>query len=334
MAAPDFYFAINATFRHLHDAYGMEALIDYWHCLGREYYRRRTARWKAGNEQTLASDWRDYFAAEPQAVVTVAVAGQAVELDIQVCPAIKHLRDHGRDIVPYFCEHCDHICAAMAEEAGYTFQRTGGGGACQQRFVRQRREEGGRLMLGCQDFCGYYEWTFHYLRRRWGVASRSIDIWAEAIAGESQQHYTQSASQGGLRGLYAAVDQDRRGRGLRLDLTLDEAKNVLRWDMRQCPSKGFLIANDLHADEDYCDHCLGWMIPLLAKLGVEVAEHEHNHCGQCWGTMRARPPVGILELEIDIRKSAWNHGFLHRWEHGRPEPLLPSVSTRPTPATC
>ncbi len=137
MSAPDFYFAVNATFRHLHDCFGKEALVDYWRALGREYYRPRITCWKEGDLQVLAVDWREYFAAEPQAVVEVAVVGQAVELDVKVCPAIKHLRDHGRDIVPYFCEHCDHVCGAMAEQSGYAFQRHGGGGSCQQRFVRQ-----------------------------------------------------------------------------------------------------------------------------------------------------------------------------------------------------
>ena len=64
----------------------------------------------------------------------VSVKEDEVVLDVKVCPAIKHLRDHGRDIVPYYCEHCDHTCGAMAEEAGYTFERTGGMGACQQHF--------------------------------------------------------------------------------------------------------------------------------------------------------------------------------------------------------
>jgi hypothetical protein len=136
MAAPDFYFAINATFRHLHDVYGKAALIDYWRSLGREYYRPRTDRWKNGDLQTLAADWQDYFAEEPQAVVDVTVAAQAVELNIKVCPAIKHLRDNHRDIAPYFCEHCDHICGAMADVSGYTFHRDGGGGSCRQRFVQ------------------------------------------------------------------------------------------------------------------------------------------------------------------------------------------------------
>jgi hypothetical protein len=136
MAAPDFYFAINAAFRHIHDCHGKPALVDYWQALGREYYKPRIKRWKEGGLGTLASDWREYFAEEPCAVVDVTVANQSVELDVKVCPAIKHLREHGRRIVPYFCEHCDHVCGSMAEEAGYVFHREGGGGTCRQQFVR------------------------------------------------------------------------------------------------------------------------------------------------------------------------------------------------------
>ncbi len=136
MSAPDFYFALNAIFRHLHDRYGKASLVDYWRALGREYYARRVERWKGGDLQVLAADWHEYFAAEPQAEVEVALVDQGVELEIKVCPAIKHLRDHGRDIVPYFCEHCDYVCGAMAEAAGYVFQRSGGSGSCRQRFLR------------------------------------------------------------------------------------------------------------------------------------------------------------------------------------------------------
>jgi hypothetical protein len=135
MSAPDFYFAVNAIFRHIHDCYGRESLIAYWRGLGEEYYRRRVERWKAGGPQALAADWREYFAAEPQAEVEVAVADGGVELDVKVCPAIKHLRDQGREIVPYFCEHCDHVGGAMAEAAGYRFQRQGGSGSCRQQFL-------------------------------------------------------------------------------------------------------------------------------------------------------------------------------------------------------
>lgn len=193
-------------------------------------------------------------------------------------------------------------------------------------------------MLGCQDFCGYYEWTFHYVRRRWGPPAVAR-LWAEAIGGESQRHYSEAAREAGMAGLYRTWVKTGEDESCDWTFNLDEARNLLRWDMRQCPSKGFLLAHDLNADEDYCDHCMGWMIPLLEQVGVEVCEHEHNHCGQCWGTMRQKdrsaaaedpgvckpPPAESCSAEGDIRNDPrWKHGYIDRWESNRKQPLLAS----------
>ena len=137
MSAPDFYFAVNAIFRHIHDRYGMPGLVHYWQRLGREYYGARAAAWRGGGATAVARDWADYFAREPGAVVIVERPDErTVELDVRVCPAIKHLRDSGHDVVPYFCDHCDHVCGGMAELAGFAFERTGGMGSCRQRFTQ------------------------------------------------------------------------------------------------------------------------------------------------------------------------------------------------------
>jgi hypothetical protein len=137
MAAPDFFFAVNAMFRHVHDRYGMPELVNYWRKLGREHYVARWKKWRREGASAVAQDWRAYFASEPGAQVIVSITSDnIVDLDVQVCPAVKHLRDHGREIVPYFCDHCDQICGAMAEAAGFSFERTGGMGCCHQRFVQ------------------------------------------------------------------------------------------------------------------------------------------------------------------------------------------------------
>ena len=136
MSSPDFYFAVNATARHLHDEYGMDVLVDYWRSLAREFYAERIANWRKRGVRGIAEDWRAYFLAEPGAEVRVAADENSVTLDIDVCPAIKHLQDCGREIVPYYCDHCDHTCGAMAAAAGFRFERTGGMGTCQQKFVR------------------------------------------------------------------------------------------------------------------------------------------------------------------------------------------------------
>jgi hypothetical protein len=188
------------------------------------------------------------------------------------------------------------------------------------------------MMLGCHEFCGYYEWTFHYVRRRWGQEAVAR-LWAEAIGGESQRHYTEAAQAAGLAGLYRTWVQTGEDEACDWTFTLDEARNVLRCDMRKCPSKGFLLTRDMQADEDYCDHCAGWMIPLLEQVGVEVSEHEHNHLGQCWCTMRRKDRRSEpLPVACDIRRDPrWNTGYLDRWEHNRKQPLIPGLSAATDP---
>lgn len=141
MSAPDFYFVVNATARHIHDEYGKDVLIDYWRSLGQEYYAARAKAWKSGGGAQIAADWQEYFLHEPGADVKVTATADSAELQVLVCPAIKHLRESGREIVPYFCEHCDHTCGGMAEAAGFSFRRTGGMGACQQIFYRSAPAE-------------------------------------------------------------------------------------------------------------------------------------------------------------------------------------------------
>lgn len=187
-------------------------------------------------------------------------------------------------------------------------------------------------MLGCQDFCGYYDWTFQYVGQRFGPeAVRSL--WAVAIGDEAQAHYAQAGLEQGLRGLYNTWTKTGQDEHCDWTFTLDEERNALRWDMRECPSKGFLLKNDLNACEDYCDHCMGWMVPLLDKIGVEVAAHEHNHCGQCWGEMRLRgKPFQPIEVPFDIRSDErWNEGYVDRWQDGIKLPVLDAPVASPDP---
>ena len=176
-------------------------------------------------------------------------------------------------------------------------------------------------MLGCQDFCGYYEWTFHYLRRNFGQAALE-KYWAQAIAADSQQHYIRAGSENGLRGLYESWFKTGIDEHCEWTVTLDDDRNLLRLDMHECPSKGFLLNNNLNADEDYCDHCVGWIGPALNKIGAEVVAHEHNHCGQCWWEMRMKDKAyALVTVSADIRNDPrWRNGYLDRFEHQTKSP--------------
>jgi len=133
--AADFYFAINATFRFLLDRFGAEGLRRYWTDLGAQYYAPVSAAWKQHGLPGVAAYWRAFFAAEPGADVHVREDGDRVVVEVAVCPAIRHLRAHGRQIVPCFCQQCFFINDGIAAPAGLTVRVEGGNGSCRQTFL-------------------------------------------------------------------------------------------------------------------------------------------------------------------------------------------------------
>ena len=133
--APDFYFAINATFRFIRERFGMQPLVRYWDDLGKsEYFKPVADDWTKRGRLAVAEYWRDFFAAEPDAQVDVIDTGSCVEIKVSQCPAIHHMRKHTREIVPEFCQHCYFVSQSLADRAGWEVRITGGAGSCSQSF--------------------------------------------------------------------------------------------------------------------------------------------------------------------------------------------------------
>ncbi|MDQ3621424.1 MAG: hypothetical protein M3463_02915 [Verrucomicrobiota bacterium] len=161
-------------------------------------------------------------------------------------------------------------------------------------------------MIGAYDFCGHYEWTFAWLEEQGGPALVK-EYWDEAIHRDSQQHASALILREGIEGMkkYWGYTLDHEAAGFVITAT----DNVFRIDMHDCPSKGFLIRNGLVQYGDYCDHCMGWIGPLMKEAGF-VVDHEHNHRGQCWWEMRraedSTPPSAAGELSgvNDVRLRA------------------------------
>ncbi|MBX7208413.1 MAG: L-2-amino-thiazoline-4-carboxylic acid hydrolase [Verrucomicrobiaceae bacterium] len=137
----DFYFAVNATFRFILARFGYEKLKRYWTDIGSGYYKPVSDNWKLGGLAAVAEYWRAFFVPEPGAEVEIMQADDAVTVEVRTCPLIKHLRDHGREIVPCLCQHCYYVNDAIAGPAGMTVRVKGGNGCCTQRFVLSSRDE-------------------------------------------------------------------------------------------------------------------------------------------------------------------------------------------------
>lgn len=134
VGAADFYFVINATFRFIERRFGLDGLRRYWQQLGESYYAPVSAEWKRGGLAAIASYWRAFFQAEPGGNVEVKLNDDSVVIDVRACPAIRHLREHGRQIIPCYCQHCYYVSEAIAAAAGYAARIEGGDGSCRQVF--------------------------------------------------------------------------------------------------------------------------------------------------------------------------------------------------------
>lgn len=86
--------------------------------------------------------------------------------------------------------------------------------------------------------------------------------------------------------------------------------------MTDCPSRGFLLRNGISFSKDYCDHCIGWIGPLMKKAGYTV-HHAHNHCGQCYWEMRPEGEASDTKPGIE----AWKQELLDAWEEEKTTPV-------------
>jgi len=141
MAAPDFYFAINATFRWIYDNWGEEGLKEYWRALGRDHYAFLTEKFRKEGMEAVYNYWQEFFAREPGGDVCVKKENNGVTIVVRVCPALKHLKAHGREIFPLYCQHCQIVSEAMCEGAGIRVRVDGGGGSCVQKFWKAEQGE-------------------------------------------------------------------------------------------------------------------------------------------------------------------------------------------------
>jgi len=136
VGSADFYFGINATFRFILRRLGPDGWRRYLEEMGRGYFEPVNRQWSEGGLAAVARYWRAFFAAEPGAVVEVYEKPDRVEVRVHECPAIKHLRAGGREIVREYCQHCYYLGSARAEAAGLTMRLSGGSGSCCHTYAR------------------------------------------------------------------------------------------------------------------------------------------------------------------------------------------------------
>ncbi len=115
-------------------------------------------------------------------------------------------------------------------------------------------------MIPSDHFVRFYNEVFKFLDRKGDLA----DYYHE-ISRHQEFHCLQWFREQGLQGMYDYWEHIRIEENCDMELTL--AGDVLHLQMRTCPSLHKVIDNDAGPCEKYCDHCPGWVLPLIAKAG-------------------------------------------------------------------
>lgn len=175
-------------------------------------------------------------------------------------------------------------------------------------------------MIGCAEFILVYDWTFAYLLRTYG-AEAVERYWTECISQDSQRHARELIIPGGFDGM-----QEYWGHTLAEEeagYTLTRTDQVFRIDMFACPSQGLLQAHGQREYPDYCEHCMGWIVPLMNEAGF-VIHHEHDHDCHCWweivsvASPREPSETGALAGAADVRlRENWDRKHVHRFVSSR-----------------
>jgi len=150
-------------------------------------------------------------------------------------------------------------------------------------------------MLGCYDFCGHYDWTFQWIEKNAGKVALH-EYWEQSISNDSQAHAAALIVKGGVSGMadYWGHTLSEEAPGGGFSARIDGDRFLV--EMTDCPSRGFLLRNKIEFSGDYCDHCIGWIGPLMRRAGFSI-HHAHNHQGQCYWEFRPAADGNRSDLE-------------------------------------
>jgi len=136
----DFHGALSAGIEYLHEDYGDEAVRDYLWQFARSFYAPLTAALERRGLVALEEHFRRVYALEGGAV-RLALSEDELRIEVDACPAVTHMREHGYPVARLFRETTETVNRAICHATVFSAElldyddRTG---RCVQRFYRSR----------------------------------------------------------------------------------------------------------------------------------------------------------------------------------------------------
>ncbi|MBN9025986.1 hypothetical protein [Kaistia sp. MMO-174] len=132
-------------------------------------------------------------------------------------------------------------------------------------------------MIPSDHFTRFYNEVFKFLDSQ---GEEALEAYWLAISKNQERHILDLIQTQGLAGMYEYWSHIKIEENCDMDLDLDEDRLELR--MNVCPSLSKVMDNDAEPMERYCDHCAGWIGPIMDKTGYhmvyDVIDRREPHC--------------------------------------------------------
>ncbi|MGV8950720.1 MAG: hypothetical protein ACOH2M_06410 [Cypionkella sp.] len=162
-------------------------------------------------------------------------------------------------------------------------------------------------MIPSDHFTRFYNEVFKFLETR---GQADLDLYWLEISKNQERHILDLIETKGLEGMrqYWSVIEEEEN--CDLQLTVDDTH--LELHMNKCPSLTKAMDNDAKLMERYCDHCAGWIGPIMDKTGYHLVYDVISRT-------EPRCVMRIFKDEKDAREAEKSVQLLMGWP-GRQQP--------------
>ncbi len=117
-------------------------------------------------------------------------------------------------------------------------------------------------MIPSDHFVKFYNEVFKFLDSR---NSGELEKYYSLVSRNQEFHCLELFRTKGLQGMYEYWEHIRIEENCDMELFLEPG--CFHCKMAVCPSLSKITDNDGGAYPKYCDHCPGWILPLITKVG-------------------------------------------------------------------
>ena len=110
----DFHGALSVGLDYVRQHFGDEAVREYLRQFARSYYAPLTEALRRRGLVALKEHFEKVYADEG-GQVSITLSGDELRIDVEACPAVAHMREHGYGVSPLFHETTKTVNEAICE---------------------------------------------------------------------------------------------------------------------------------------------------------------------------------------------------------------------------